>query len=168
MNSRKVSRWVSVFTPFTLLLAGCGSGQLFGPTTTPTPANTPSPINTPTPALLTPGIFAIEDVDAFPVYDVEGCGGFVVISGIEDGALHVDEAEIEGMPDAAFDKMWEYYWCNGIKHTWLGELTYNGYIISSDSDDPLVFSPSLGKGYLHIGRSGTVTKPDGTHVELTE
>jgi hypothetical protein len=126
------------------------------------------PTNTPTPAPLTPGSFAIEDFDVFPVYDVEGCGGFVVIDGVEDGALHLAEAEIQGMSDAALDRMWEYYWCDGIEHTWLGEITYKGYTISSDSDDPLVFSPDLGRGYLHIGGSGTVTKPDGTQVELTE
>jgi hypothetical protein len=168
MSSKKLLNRMFGLTLVALLLAGCG-GLSTEPSPTPNPTNTLAPTSTSMPTNTpTPAIFAIDDFDAFPVYDVEGCGGFVVIDGVEDGALQVAEAEIQGMSDAALDRMWEYYWCNGIEHTWIGEITYNSYTISSASDNPLVFSPNLEKGYLHIGGSGTVTMPDGIQVELTK
>jgi hypothetical protein len=43
MNSKKLLRRVFVLTFITLLLTGCGPGQIFGPTITPTPTLTPIP-----------------------------------------------------------------------------------------------------------------------------
>ena len=43
MNNRKLSQWLSFTILITLLLSGCGPGQMFGATITPSPTNTPIP-----------------------------------------------------------------------------------------------------------------------------
>lgn len=50
MNSRKLLQWMFVFILITLLLSGCGPGQIFGPTQTPIP---PTSTNTPVPPTAT-------------------------------------------------------------------------------------------------------------------
>jgi len=92
MNSRKRLLWVVVFILITLLLSGCGPGQMIEPTQTPIPptsTNTPVPptaTDTPVPPTETPvptqasaiivsGCFAGDDCpDADPIEELSGEG----------------------------------------------------------------------------------------------
>jgi hypothetical protein len=53
MNNRRYLRWGYAVVITTLILSGCGPGQIFGPTITPTPTRTPIP-PTSTPTLAPP------------------------------------------------------------------------------------------------------------------
>jgi hypothetical protein len=56
-------------------------------------------------------------------------------------------------------------WCNGAKHTWIGKVSYNGYVFDSDENSPLQFKLDK-SGYVYIAGKGSVTMPDGTTVTL--
>ncbi len=57
-------------------------------------------------------------------------------------------------------------WCPGALHIWEGELTYHGYVFSSDEKKPLQFRVVQDKGYVFVSGKGTVERPDGTQVKL--
>jgi hypothetical protein len=60
--------------------------------------------------------------------------------------------------------MWQL-WCNGATHTWVGTLSYQGYIFTSDDLSPLQFMVTE-EGYKYVGGKGTIKMPDGTTVNL--
>ena len=57
-------------------------------------------------------------------------------------------------------------WCYGIKHTWIGKLTYAGYTFDSNEKRPLQFTVDKDKGYLYVKGKGTVKTPNGEIVKL--
>jgi alpha-tubulin suppressor-like RCC1 family protein len=56
-------------------------------------------------------------------------------------------------------------WCNGATHTWMGNVTYNGYVFNSDENSPLQFRVEK-DSYVYTDGSGTITLPDGSVVSL--
>ncbi len=98
-------------------------------------------------------IFLISD-DPFSAHG-EGSGTDVNILSVIDTAFTVKGNTI------AIGAGRMNLWCNGAKHTWIGTLTYKGYIFKSDKDSPLQFEVKEGKGYAYRAGKGSVTFPNG-------
>jgi len=96
MENRYKAIVISVLV-FSLLLSGCGPGQLFGPTTTasPTITNTPTPTSTPTPtATFTPTATVTFTPTPKPV-----CNPNTTVQGAKDNALpeYIDMISVSTM-----------------------------------------------------------------------
>jgi hypothetical protein len=76
MNTKQRTLAIFVFLIISLVMSGCGPGQLFGPTFTPTPTITPSPTFTPTPTI-TPSPTFTPTPTATPV-PLGGGGTFIM------------------------------------------------------------------------------------------
>ena len=149
-----------VLTIISLLIVGCGSGQIFVPTITPSPTHTPIPptsTNTPVPPTATPKIFSIQGVDFEASYK-DVCDTDVKINSADGTALGV------GGTISMRNGEW-VLWCYGAKHTWIGTLTYAGYVFESGEYEPLLFVVTS-DGYKYVSGNGTVTSPDGSVTTL--
>lgn len=167
---------ILAFSVISLVLSGCGPGQLLGPTFTPTPTLTPTatptptatltPTATPTPTPVpptptpTPRSLIIED-EAFAPEDCLGSAVIEITEVVGDGLrIRVTEGSLPirggGMT----------IWCSGIEHMWIGELSYEGHTFDSAAGDPLRFLLDARRGYVYVGGAGMVTLPGGTEVTL--
>ena len=57
-------------------------------------------------------------------------------------------------------------WADGVTHTWIGRVSYEGYVFDSDQNKPLSFLVNKDNGYTYVGGKGTVTSPDGKSTTL--
>jgi hypothetical protein len=165
MNSKKLLQWMFVFILIALLLSGCGPGQMFGPTQTPIPptsTNTPIPptatsTSTPVPPTATPKIFSIQGADFEASYK-DDCSTDVQINSVDGTSFGV------GGTLSMRNGQW-VLWCYSAKHTWIGTLTYAGYVFESSENEPLQFIVTS-DGYKYVSGNGTVTSPDGSVTTL--
>jgi hypothetical protein len=135
-------------------------------TSTPTFTSTPTltATSTPEPPTATPTVtptprpYAIFD-DAFKATYNETCETDIQITGIEGGSFNFKGTFTLNSSGFAL-------FCYNAKHTWIGRLTYAGYIFDSDADDPLQFMVTQNDGYVFLKGKGSVTQPDGKLVTL--
>jgi hypothetical protein len=169
---------ILILVVFALLLAGCGGAQS-EPTYTSTsapPTLTPSPVLptstlTPVPPTLTPtpvpptltatpkslvitdDAFRAEDCQSNTVLEIKGVDGNRMQIKVIEGSLSIRGGRMT-------------IWCAGIKHIWIGKITFKNHTFDSSSSDPLQFLLIDGGGYKYLGGTGIVTLPDGTQVTL--
>jgi hypothetical protein len=140
-------------------VASTDSPTLFpASTSTPEPTSTPQPTAT-TAATNTPAPFTIDDA-AFQDY-TKDCNTDINITSVDGDSLGITVNTTLTM----LEDGWAIF-CYGAKHTWIGNLTYEGYTFASDENDPLQFEVTEFDGYLYINGSGTVTFPDGSSSSL--
>lgn len=103
-----------------ILNAGCGPGQIFGPAPTPTPTNTPIPTETPLPTFTpTPAIPTYSQIlNTYPA-DADLCGTDADVTGGDDNGLTLSGAIT--MRNSQF-----VYQCYGAKLTTKVEITLEG------------------------------------------
>jgi hypothetical protein len=119
MNSKKLLRSVLVSTLITVLLTGCGPGQLLGPTVTPTSTSTPVPTNTPK-ATPTPVLPTYSDIVSTYPNGADFCGTDAEISESSDGSLSLSGSV------AYSDARGMEYQCYGTKLTATTKITLEG------------------------------------------
>jgi hypothetical protein len=90
--------------------------------------------------------------------------GKVQISQNPDGGYHISgQVTVTFNPSGGYD---QNIWADGVTHTWIGKVTYQGYVFDSNSGKPLVFRVDKDNGYTYVGGKGTVTAPDGKSTTL--
>ncbi len=89
--------------------------------------------------------------------------GNVRVSQNADGSYHITgQVMVSFTPDGGSQNIW----ADGVTHTWIGRVSYNGYIFDSDQNKPLSFRVDKDHGYTYVGGKGTVTAPDGKSTTL--
>ena len=90
--------------------------------------------------------------------------GKVEISQKPDGTYHITgKVMVTFNPSGGYD---QNSWADGVTHTWIGKVKYEGYLFESDAGKPLVFRVDKDNGYTYVGGKGTVTAPDGKSTTL--
>jgi hypothetical protein len=90
--------------------------------------------------------------------------GKVQISQKSDGSYHISgNVTVRFNPSGGYDQT---IWADGVTHTWVGKVTYEGYVFDSDGSKPLVFRVDKDNGYTYVGGKGTVTEPNGKSTTL--
>ena len=90
--------------------------------------------------------------------------GKVEISQKPDGTYHITgKVMVTFNPSGGYD---QNIWADGVTHTWIGKVKYQGYLFDSDAGKPLVFRVDKDNGYTYVGGKGTVTAPDGKSTTL--
>ena len=90
--------------------------------------------------------------------------GKVRISQNADGSYHISgQVMTTFTPDGGSS---QNIWADGVTHTWIGRVSYNGYVFDSDQKQPLSFRVDKDHGYSYVGGKGTVTAPDGKSTTL--
>ena len=134
------------------------------PTVTPIPpTNTPvPPTKTPVPPTAAPAGFSIQETKFKPTSDSPCDNVDLGITAVNAESLSIKV--LSGTLAIRGGKL--TVWCYGAKHTWMGKLTYEGYIFASDENSPLQFQVDNSKGYLYLAGKGSVTFTDGKTVQL--
>jgi hypothetical protein len=90
--------------------------------------------------------------------------GKVEISQRPDGTYNIKgKVMVTFNPSGGYD---QNIWADGVTHTWIGKVKYQGYLFDSDAGKPLVFRVDKDNGYTYVGGKGTVTAPDGKSTTL--
>jgi len=90
--------------------------------------------------------------------------GKVEISQRPDGTYNIKgKVMVTFNPSGGYD---QNIWADGVTHTWIGKVKYQGYLFDSDAGKPLAFRVDKDNGYTYVGGKGTVTAPDGKSTTL--